>query len=72
MLIPEQYSNSTGAVCRSLAHLAQKKRDENAEDYDIDFDEQSEKIGIIRIDFDEQSDKIGIIRTIIVTGTWYA
>ena len=58
MLIPEQYSNSTGTVCRSLAHLAQKKRDENAEDYDIDFDEQSEKIGIIR--------------TVIITGVWHA
>ena len=33
MLIPEEYSNSTGAVCCSLAHLAQKKRDENAEDF---------------------------------------
>ena len=34
-LVPEQYSNSVGAVCRSLAHLAQKKREENAEDYEI-------------------------------------
>lgn len=43
-LVPEQYSNSVGAVCRSLAHLAQKKREENAEDYEIDFDEQGEGI----------------------------
>ncbi|KAK7115260.1 maestro heat-like repeat-containing protein family member 1 isoform X1 [Littorina saxatilis] len=41
MVVPEQYSQATGALCRSLAHLALKKRAENADDYDIDFDEQA-------------------------------
>ncbi|XP_076448959.1 maestro heat-like repeat-containing protein family member 1 isoform X1 [Babylonia areolata] len=41
MVVPEQYSQAVGAVCRSLGYLALKKRGENAEDYDIDFDEQA-------------------------------
>lgn len=40
LVVPEQYTIATGAVCRSLAYLAQKKREENAEDYEINFDVQ--------------------------------
>ncbi|KAK7500196.1 hypothetical protein BaRGS_00008419, partial [Batillaria attramentaria] len=41
LLVPEQYSNATGALCRSLAHLAQKKRSENATDFEIDYEEEA-------------------------------
>ncbi|XP_025115241.1 maestro heat-like repeat-containing protein family member 1 isoform X3 [Pomacea canaliculata] len=41
LVVPEQYTIATGAVCRSLAYLAQKKREENAEDYEINFDVQA-------------------------------
>ena len=42
LLVPEQYTRASGALCKSLAHLALKKREEQADDYDIDFDSQRE------------------------------
>ncbi len=36
-LIPEQYTNGMLAVCKSLTHLARKKRQEEDSDYQIDF-----------------------------------
>jgi hypothetical protein len=40
MVVPEQYTNAVGAVCRSLAYLADKKRTENAQDYEINYEEE--------------------------------
>ncbi|CAG5120746.1 unnamed protein product, partial [Candidula unifasciata] len=38
LVIPEQYTAAAGPVCRSLGFLSQKKRAENAPDYEIDFE----------------------------------
>ena len=38
------YTDAMGAICRGLAHLAAAKREEGAEDYDIDFDEQGNTV----------------------------
>ncbi|XP_059158762.1 maestro heat-like repeat-containing protein family member 1 isoform X2 [Physella acuta] len=40
LVVPEQYTASVGTVCRSLAYLAHKKREENAQDFWIDFETQ--------------------------------
>ena len=40
LIVPEQYTEAAGAVCRSVAYLSNKKRKENADDYDIDFELQ--------------------------------
>ncbi|KAK3746766.1 hypothetical protein QZH41_013595 [Actinostola sp. cb2023] len=39
-LIPEQFTNGIGVVCKSLAYIAAKKREQEAADYIIDFDVQ--------------------------------
>ncbi|XP_041376876.1 maestro heat-like repeat-containing protein family member 1 [Gigantopelta aegis] len=41
LIVPEQYMEAAGAVCRSVAHLSNKKRQENAEDYEIDYESQA-------------------------------
>ncbi|KAK6184716.1 hypothetical protein SNE40_007128 [Patella caerulea] len=40
-VLPAQYSTSACTVCKCLSHLATKKREENADDYDIDFEVQA-------------------------------
>ncbi|CAL1544099.1 unnamed protein product [Lymnaea stagnalis] len=40
LVVPEQYMTASGSVCRSLAFLAHKKRDESAQDFWIDFETQ--------------------------------
>ncbi|XP_061166579.1 maestro heat-like repeat-containing protein family member 1 isoform X3 [Saccostrea echinata] len=38
MIVPEQYTEAGCVVCKCLAHLANKKREEKAEDYDLDYE----------------------------------
>ncbi|XP_062585082.1 maestro heat-like repeat-containing protein family member 1 [Saccostrea cucullata] len=38
MIEPEQYTEAGCVVCKCLAHLANKKREEKAEDYNLDYD----------------------------------
>ncbi len=40
--MPEQYTEAMGAVCRSIAHVAGKKREDGAEDYKIDYEKEGE------------------------------
>ncbi|KAH9515723.1 Maestro heat-like repeat-containing protein member 1 [Bulinus truncatus] len=40
LLVPEQYMSAVGPVCRSLAYLAHKKRNENTADFYIEFETQ--------------------------------
>lgn len=40
MIVPEQYTQAGGVVCKCLAHLANKKREEKAEDYELDYEMQ--------------------------------
>ncbi|KAK6982200.1 maestro heat-like repeat-containing protein family member 1 [Biomphalaria glabrata] len=40
LIVPEQYTSAVGPVCKSLAFLAHKKRDESAQDFWIDFETQ--------------------------------
>ncbi|KAL5022847.1 hypothetical protein ScPMuIL_002002 [Solemya velum] len=40
LVVPEQYTEACGSVCRNLAHLASKKRENSDEDYDIEYDQQ--------------------------------
>ncbi|GAB1601977.1 maestro heat-like repeat-containing protein family member 1 isoform X2 [Argonauta hians] len=37
-VVSEHHFQGIKAICRSLAHLAKKKKEENADDYDIDFE----------------------------------
>lgn len=39
-MIPEKYTEASAVVCRCLATIANKKREENAEDYDLDYETQ--------------------------------
>ncbi|XP_074645058.1 maestro heat-like repeat-containing protein family member 1 [Tubulanus polymorphus] len=39
-IVPDQYVEALGSVCKCIAHLAGKKREENADDYMIVYDEQ--------------------------------
>ncbi|KAL4234897.1 Mroh1p [Mactra antiquata] len=41
LVVPEKYTEASGVVCRCLATIAAKKREENAEDYDLDYDTQA-------------------------------
>nr|XP_022339324.1 maestro heat-like repeat-containing protein family member 1 isoform X2 [Crassostrea virginica] len=38
MVVPEQYTEAGGVVCKCLAHLANKKREERADDYELDYE----------------------------------
>ncbi|XP_064611998.1 maestro heat-like repeat-containing protein family member 1 [Liolophura sinensis] len=38
LVIPETYTDAAGTLCKSLAYLAKKKREENADDFEIDFE----------------------------------
>ncbi|GFN92402.1 maestro heat-like repeat family member 1 [Plakobranchus ocellatus] len=40
LVVPERYTIASKTVCRSLAHLAHKKREESAPDFLIDYDYQ--------------------------------
>ena len=40
-VVPEPFTNAVGPLCRSVNHLAAKKRGEEAADFMIDFDVQS-------------------------------
>ena len=42
MIVPVQYTKAISPVCKSLAFLAEKKRQEEADDYQIDFTVQGE------------------------------
>ena len=37
-LVPEQYTRGFGMLTRCIHHIASKKRAEEAEDYELDFD----------------------------------
>ncbi|XP_052059790.1 maestro heat-like repeat-containing protein family member 1 isoform X2 [Mytilus californianus] len=41
LIVPEQYTEAQGVVCKCLSHLATKKRKEQTEDYEIDFETQA-------------------------------
>ena len=41
--MPEQYNDAMGTVCRALAHIAGKKREENSDDYEIDYEKEGRK-----------------------------
>ena len=41
-ILPVQYTRAISPVCKSLAFLASKKREEEASDYQIDFTVQGE------------------------------
>lgn len=41
LVVPEKYTESAGVVCRCLGTIANKKRSENAEDFQIDYDVQA-------------------------------
>ncbi|KAI0215333.1 Maestro heat-like repeat-containing protein family member 1 [Lamellibrachia satsuma] len=40
-IVPEQYTDAMATVCRTIGHIAGKKREEKAEDYDVDFKHRS-------------------------------
>ena len=40
-VVPEPFTKAMGPLCRSLGHLAAKKREEEGADFNIDFDVQS-------------------------------
>lgn len=42
-LLPVQYTTAIAPVCKSLAYLAAKKREEESADYNIDFVVQGKK-----------------------------
>ena len=39
-IVPEQYTDAMGTVCRSIGHIAGKKREEGTEDYEIDYEKE--------------------------------
>mgnify|MGYP001555223729 CR=1 FL=1 len=39
-IVPEAYTDAISNVCKSIAHIAEKKREENSEDYDIIFEKE--------------------------------
>ncbi len=41
--MPEQYNDAMGTVCRALAHIAGKKREENSDDYEIDYEKEGKR-----------------------------
>lgn len=41
LVVPEKYTEAAGVVCRCLATIANKKREENAEDYELDYETQA-------------------------------
>lgn len=41
-LVPDQYFDAVGAVCRCVASIGQKKREEKADDYLVNFSEEGE------------------------------
>ncbi|XP_060075327.1 maestro heat-like repeat-containing protein family member 1 isoform X2 [Ylistrum balloti] len=41
LIVPEQYTEAAGVLCKCLAHLSNKKREENADDYEIDYETQA-------------------------------
>ncbi|XP_069113199.1 maestro heat-like repeat-containing protein family member 1 isoform X7 [Argopecten irradians] len=41
LIVPEAYTEAAGVLCKCLSHLSNKKRDENADDYDIDYETQA-------------------------------
>lgn len=43
LAIPEPYTDAAGTLCKSLAYLAKKKREENADDFEIDFEADGKK-----------------------------
>ena len=36
-IVPEQYTDAMATVCRAIGHIAGRKREEKAEDYEVDF-----------------------------------
>ncbi|XP_052229832.1 maestro heat-like repeat-containing protein family member 1 isoform X3 [Dreissena polymorpha] len=41
LVVPEKYTEGSGVICRCLATIANKKREANAEDYDLDYETQA-------------------------------
>ncbi|KAJ8303306.1 hypothetical protein KUTeg_019702 [Tegillarca granosa] len=41
LLVPEKYTESAGVVCKCISHIANKKREEKSEDYEIDYEAQA-------------------------------
>ena len=41
--MPEQYTEAMGTVCRSIGHIAAKKREDGAEDFEIDYEKEGNK-----------------------------
>ncbi|OWF48217.1 Maestro heat-like repeat-containing protein family member 1 [Mizuhopecten yessoensis] len=41
LIVPEQYTEAAGVLCKCLSHLSNKKREENADDYEIDYETQA-------------------------------
>ena len=39
-VVPEHFTDAQSTVCKCVAHLAAKKREEQADDYEIDFEKQ--------------------------------
>ena len=42
-VVPEQYTEAMGTVCRSIGHIAAKKREDGAEDFEIDYEKEGNK-----------------------------
>ena len=43
LVVPEKFTDGAGVLCRCLATIAKKKREENAEDYELDYETQGKK-----------------------------
>ncbi|KAK2156623.1 hypothetical protein NP493_1946g00003 [Ridgeia piscesae] len=41
-VVPQCYTDAMATVCRTMAHIAGKKREEKAQDYHVDFERQSD------------------------------
>ena len=48
-IVPVDYTLAAGIVCRCVATIGAKKREEEAEDYDINFDELGKHLYMVRI-----------------------
>ena len=42
-IVPVEYTLSVGIICRCVAYIASKKREEEAEDYELNFEELGER-----------------------------
>ena len=42
-VVPEQYTEAIGTVCRSIGHIEAKKREDGTEDFEIDYEKEGNK-----------------------------